>query len=298
MPSDNCDDLILISYADNKNGAKLRPNSCKFVHAVPQLKIEVINTLKGALRHISFIGMSIVTFIVAITNSLPAARAQLSPLQNEYKSVSETDFTQGRGLAQQVALIRSRILQIQTTFDKNNQTVSVGAITARSALPIGSRLPGFPGSSRIYHVGSTGFFLDYSAAINLTTTQLAALNAVMEVSNRDLLAAQRQIDHAEQELWKFARFEQSDSMELDAKIRSIERMKGDQRTAFIRSVGEAASVLTQKQRTALVGTTAPQAEQNTDPQKSSGSIPKEGMSSTDTKTDTPNTSGNPGMEGM
>ena len=147
-----------------------------------------------------------------------------------------------------------------------------------------SDLPGFPGASHIYHVGATGFFLDYSAGIKLTTKQQAALNGIKEKSLGDLATAQRQIDQAEQELWMLTSSDQPDSMRLETKVRDIERLKGDQRIAFIRSVGEAARVLTDDQRAALLGTSAPQAAQMTAPPGSAGSVnPQGGMGSTDPK---------------
>ena len=42
----------------------------------------------------------------------------------------------------------------------------MGAAQPAAAMP--SALPGFPGASHLYHVGATGFFLDYSAALKLT----------------------------------------------------------------------------------------------------------------------------------
>ena len=60
-----------------------------------------------------------------------------------------------------------------------------------------SDLPGFPGASQIYHVGATGFFLDYSTAIKLSTEQQAALNGIKGKSMGDLGAVQRRIDQAE-----------------------------------------------------------------------------------------------------
>lgn len=147
---------------------------------------------------------------------------------------------------------------------------------APPTMPFG--LPGFPGASHIYHVGATGFFLDYSAAIMLTADQQAALNGIKEQSVGDLAAAQRQIDQAEQELWMLTRSDQPDSMTLAKKVREIERPKGDQRIAFIRSVGEAARVLSDDQRAALLGTGAPGAAQVTAPQGSPGPTdPKGGM---------------------
>lgn len=143
-----------------------------------------------------------------------------------------------------------------------------GAGPVSTTLP--SDLPGFPGASHIYHVGATGFFLDYGAAIKLTTHQQAALNGIKEKAIGDLAAAQRQIDQAEQELWMLTSADQPDAMKLQTKVRDIERLKGDQRIAFIRSVGEAARVLTDDQRGALLGTSAAQAAQTSAPQDSTG----------------------------
>jgi Spy/CpxP family protein refolding chaperone len=154
--------------------------------------------------------------------------------------------------------------------------------SASTTMP--SSLPGFPGASHIYHVGATGFFLDYSAGLKLTTSQQAALNGIKEKSSGDLAAAQRQIDQAEQELWMLTSSDQPDLVALETKVRAIEKLKGEQRIAFIRSVGEAARVLTDDQRAALLGTNAPQAAPMTAPQGSAGSMnPQGGMGSTDPK---------------
>jgi len=79
-------------------------------------------------------------------------------------------------------------------------------------------------------------------------------HGIKEKSIGDLAAAQRRIDQAEQELWMLTGSDRPDSMTLETKVREIERLKGDQRIAFIRSVGEAARVLTDDQRAALLGT--------------------------------------------
>lgn len=153
-----------------------------------------------------------------------------------------------------------------------------------SSSTIPSDLPGFPGTPRIYHVGAIGFFLDYSAAIKLTAEQQAALNRIKEKSVGDLGAAQRKIDQAEQEMWMLTGSDRPDAMALETKVCEIERLKGDQRIAFIRSVGEAARVLTDDQRAALLGTAAPGAAQMTAPQGSAGSVnPQGGMGSTEPK---------------
>lgn len=156
-------------------------------------------------------------------------------------------------------------------------------LPAAFAQPMPPDLPGFPGASAIYHVGATGFFLDYTAGIKLTADQQAALNGIKEKSIGDLGAAQRKIDQAEQELWMLTGSDRPDAMTLEMKVREIERLKGDQRLAFIRSVGDAARVLTDEQRTALLGTGAPGAAQMTVPQGSGSVNPQGGMGSTDPK---------------
>jgi hypothetical protein len=162
------------------------------------------------------------------------------------------------------------------------KTAAAGSTSA--TMP--ADLPGFPGASRIYHVGATAFFLD-AAAINLTADQQAALNGIKEKSIGDVGAAQGRIDQAEQELWMLTGSDRPDSMALETKVREIQRLKGDQRIAFIRSVGEAARALTDDQRAALVGTGTPGAAQMTAPQGSAG--PQGGTGSPDP---------NEGMSGM
>ena len=120
-----------------------------------------------------------------------------------------------------------------------------------------SSLPGFPGASHLYHVGATGFFLEYSAAIKLTMNQQAALNAIKETSIGNQASAQRQIDQAEQELWILTSSDQPDLLAIETKLHAIENLKSAQRIAFIRSVGEAARMLSKEQRSILLGTIAP-----------------------------------------
>lgn len=162
---------------------------------------------------------------------------------------------------------------------------------AQPAAVMPSALPGFPGASHLYHVGATGFFLDYSAALKLTTNQQAALNAIKEKSIASQASAQRQIDQAEQELWILTSSDQPDSLALETKVREIENLQGEQRIAFIRAVGEAARMLTDDQRAALLGT-APAAAQTLMPQGSTGAVnPPTGAGATDPKPGMPSTTG-------
>jgi hypothetical protein len=143
------------------------------------------------------------------------------------------------------ALFVATMISLPTAFAQpmppgKQQHSSAKAGEMGAAAPMPSDLPGFPGAAHIYHVGATGFFLDYSAALKLTADQQAALKRIKEESMGDLAAAQRRIDQAEQELWMITDSDRPDSMTLEMKVRDIEKLKGDQRIAFIRSVGEAA----------------------------------------------------------
>jgi Spy/CpxP family protein refolding chaperone len=121
-------------------------------------------------------------------------------------------------------------------------------------------LPGFPGASHIYHIGATGFFLDHPEHVRLTAEQQTALNHVKEKALLNKATAERKIEEAEQELWAMTGSDQPDAAKIEAKAREIERLRGDQRLAFIRSVGEAAKFLTDGQRQALLGAAADHAD--------------------------------------
>lgn len=142
-----------------------------------------------------------------------------------------------------------------------------GMMNRMSGMKTPSALPGFPGASHIYHIGATGFFLDHPEHIQLSSEQQAALNGIKEKSLLEQATMQRQIDEAEQELWTLTASDEPDVQKIDTKVREIEKLRGDQRIAFIRSVGEAANVLTSDQRRVLVGSTSPNNTTSTDSQR-------------------------------
>jgi Spy/CpxP family protein refolding chaperone len=59
--------------------------------------------------------------------------------------------------------------------------------------------------------------------------------------------------------------DEPDAAEIQDKVQTIEKLRGEQRTAFIQLVGEAAKVLTDEQRQMLLGTTRPDASRADDP---------------------------------
>ena len=129
-----------------------------------------------------------------------------------------------------------------------------GGMAAMSAPA--SAMPGQPGASHLYHVGSTGFFLNHPQHITLTADQKLTLNRLKERAMFDRASEQRKIDQAEQELYTLTGADQLDNSKLQAKIGEIEKLRGEQRLNFIRAVGEASDVLTHAQHQALLGTMA------------------------------------------
>lgn len=121
------------------------------------------------------------------------------------------------------------------------------------AMAMPSALPGFPGASHLYHVGASGFFVDYADKIGLTVEQSTALNAIKQRSLIDQSAAQRKAEEAEQALWMLTAADQPDGAAIETKVREIEKIKSDARLAFVRAVGEAANVLTAEQRKMVLG---------------------------------------------
>ena len=120
-----------------------------------------------------------------------------------------------------------------------------------------SALPGFPGVSHLYHIGSTGFFLDHAEHISLTSDQQSALNKIKEQALTAKASADRQIEQAEEEMATLTSADQPDSAKIEVKVRDIEKLRTNERLAFIRAVGEAANLLTDDQRKILTGAMQP-----------------------------------------
>ncbi len=117
-----------------------------------------------------------------------------------------------------------------------------------------STMPGQPGASHLYHIGSTGFFLDHAKHLALTPEQQIRLNRIKEKALLDRTTQQRRIDQAEQELYLLTGADQPEAAQIQAKIAEIEKLRTDRRMNFIRAVGEATNVLTHDQHRALLGT--------------------------------------------
>lgn len=129
----------------------------------------------------------------------------------------------------------------------------MGRMNKKSSALLPSSLPGFPGVSHIYHIGSTDFFLDHSDHIRLTVQQKTKLNQIKEQTTLDYSTKDRNAKKLEQDLWVLTSSDQPDIKKIDEKIGEITRLKGKMRLAFIQAVGEAARVLTSEQLEQLKG---------------------------------------------
>ena len=120
-----------------------------------------------------------------------------------------------------------------------------------------SALPGFPGASHLYHIGATDFFLDHPQHIALTTEQQTGLNKAKEQAILAKSTVDRAVEQAEQALWTLTAADQPNATQIEAKIREIEKLRGDERLSFIRAVGDASRLLTDEQRKSLTGFAPP-----------------------------------------
>ena len=120
-----------------------------------------------------------------------------------------------------------------------------------------STLPGFPGQSHLYHIGATGFFVDHPEHIALSVEEQTRLHQLKQEALIAQADFERRIFQAEQELWLLTASDQPQIGKIEGKAREIEKLRGDQRIAFIRAVGNAATVLTEEQRKSLTGILPP-----------------------------------------
>lgn len=134
----------------------------------------------------------------------------------------------------------------------------MGKMQGMGQMQMPSALPGFAGASHIYHIGASSFFLDHPQHITLTPDQQIKLNQIKEKTLLGQATSDRWVSQGEQELWVLTSSDAPKAAEIEAKIREIEKVNGDKRIAYIQAVGEAARVLTDEQRKALVGHLPPQ----------------------------------------
>ena len=129
----------------------------------------------------------------------------------------------------------------------------MGQMPASQPSNPSSELPGFPGASHIYHIGAKGFFLDHSGIVEFSSEQRLQLQKIKDRSQLAQASFDKKIQQAEEDLWKLTASDRPDIKSIEAKVKTIETLRGEKRIGFIREVGDAASILTDEQRAILLG---------------------------------------------
>ncbi len=141
----------------------------------------------------------------------------------------------------------------KSEMDMKMKMMGMMAMGKRSDGSAESSSPGIASISHLYHVGATGFFLDQSDHITLSADQESAIHKIKEQAVLDQGTFERQVAEAEQQLWKLTAADKPDTANVEAKTREIEKLRADQRLAIIKTVGDAAAILTPDQRNTLTG---------------------------------------------
>ncbi len=129
----------------------------------------------------------------------------------------------------------------------------MGRMKENSYAFLPSFLPGFPGMSHIYHIGSTGFFLDHSNHISLSKKQKRKLNKIKKQTTLDKSTMDRRIQQLEQELWVLTSSDSPSIKLIEETIKEIEQLRVKMRLTFIKAVGEATKNLSSEQLEVLKG---------------------------------------------
>ncbi len=108
------------------------------------------------------------------------------------------------------------------------------------------------GPPALLHIGAKGFFLDRPQTFTPRADQAKILSDIKERTTMETMAADKKIQETEQQLWKLTASDHPDLAEIESKTREVEKLRADQRVAFIRSVAEAANLLTAEQKETLL----------------------------------------------
>ena len=184
-----------------------------------------------------------------------AGMTGMQDVKMDADSTAGDGSSSGMGMMEDVDLMGMMEVDLDMMGAIAGDVAESSSIKGMGEMKLAFSLPGSPGVSRLYHVGAAGFYLNHSEHITLTTRQQAALNVVQRKALLSKFTTQRKIDEAEQELWELTGADEPNAAQIQATVKAIEKLRGEQRMAFIQSVGEAAKVLTEEQRRMLMGTT-------------------------------------------
>lgn len=134
---------------------------------------------------------------------------------------------------------------------ESEKTTSMSQEKMKAATPEQSSMEE-SGPPALLHIGAKGFFLDRPQTFTPRADQAKTLADIKERSAMDMMAADKEIQKGERRLWELTASERPDLPEIEAKAREVEKMRADQRIAFIRAVAEAADLLTADQKETLL----------------------------------------------
>lgn len=191
------------------------------------------------------IGVTTVDKVVTLTGAVDATAKS--------KALTLTRETAGVGEVVDQLAVNSDLGQ---PLGAGLNDIRAGSSERESEMPMprsemGMPSDGMPSVPHLYHIGSTGFFLD-QPRIRVTADQQSSLNRIRDGALLVRADADRRLERAEQELWALTDAG-TDTAQIEGKVTEIEKIRANQRIGFIRSVGEAIEVLTPEQRTALPG---------------------------------------------
>lgn len=108
------------------------------------------------------------------------------------------------------------------------------------------------GPPALMHIGAKGFFTDRPQTFTPLADQAKTFADIKERSAMDMMASDKRIQEAEQSLWTLTASDSPNLVEIETKAREVEKLRADQRVAFIRAVAEAVKILTPEQKENLL----------------------------------------------
>lgn len=164
------------------------------------------------------------------------------------------------GPAPQMGMMAGMMSMMNSMMGGMGASAPMGQAASMGPGSFLSVLPGFPGASHLYHIGSTNFFLDHPQHITLSLEQQNRLGEIQMNALMRRGDLNRKIQEVEEQIWILTASDQPNFSSIEAKVRESEKLQGDFRLAFIKDVGEAAKILTDEQRKALLGTLSAQVQ--------------------------------------
>lgn len=135
----------------------------------------------------------------------------------------------------------------------DKMSMSGGPASMKGSPTAGSQAAEAP---HLLHAGAKDFFLDQARRINLTPEQKLVLGKIKADAVNAKVTWQKGIDVAQQELWQLTSADPADPALIDSKVQEIGKLTADQQISFIHSVEEAATVLDDQQKKAVVKSAA------------------------------------------